>query len=92
MGKTMDEGDTLRILNSLVNSGLPLPKSPSGRLLEIGPDVDDTFSQEREERGWWSLRFHQVMSTKRRLNLDTVSLTLYRYIIINPFGSEPLEE
>ena len=72
MGKAMDEDDTLRTLSSLVGSGLPLPKSPSGRLLEIGPDPDDTLSQEREERGWWSLRFHQVMSAKRRMNLDTV--------------------
>ena len=72
MGKAMDEDGTLRTLSSLVGSGLPLPKSPSGRLLEIGPNADDTLNQEREERGWWSLRFHQVMSAKRRMNLDSV--------------------
>ncbi|KAH7914933.1 hypothetical protein BJ138DRAFT_1078560 [Hygrophoropsis aurantiaca] len=47
---------------SILASGLPLPKSPSmqaeGAAGGIGSDAKQ---QEREERGWWSLRFHQIL-------------------------------
>ncbi|KAK0486581.1 hypothetical protein IW261DRAFT_1456219 [Armillaria novae-zelandiae] len=43
------------VVDSLVASGLPLPKSPS--LQFVGSEK----RQEREERGWWSLRFREVM-------------------------------
>jgi hypothetical protein len=55
--------DTHLALASLVGSGLPMPRSPSGTL----PDAfgeSGSFKQglgdEREERGWWSLRYQQV--------------------------------
>ncbi|KLO11978.1 Dbl homology domain-containing protein [Schizopora paradoxa] len=43
---------------SLVASGLPIPKSPSLQLAE--PQTTRSLA-EREERGWWSLRFHEVL-------------------------------
>ncbi|KAK0187281.1 hypothetical protein F5146DRAFT_985383 [Armillaria mellea] len=43
------------VVDSLVASGLPIPKSPSFQL--IGSEK----RQEREERGWWSLRFREVL-------------------------------
>lgn len=52
----------------MVASGLPLPKSPS---LQIQDTYDsgrqqDVKTQEREERGWWSLRFQQVLMEFQR--------------------------
>ncbi|KAK0440596.1 hypothetical protein EV421DRAFT_780588 [Armillaria borealis] len=43
------------VVDSLVASGLPIPKSPSLQL------VGSEKRQEREERGWWSLRFREVL-------------------------------
>ncbi|KAG2362984.1 hypothetical protein BDR07DRAFT_1609164 [Suillus spraguei] len=47
---------------SILASGLPFPKSPSMQLhgVELG-QAGDAEQQEREERGWWSLRFHEVL-------------------------------
>ncbi|KAG8936780.1 hypothetical protein FRC02_011359 [Tulasnella sp. 418] len=49
---------------SILASGLPLPKSPSQQLLD-GKQYDDV-EREREERGWWSVQFHQVMLEMER--------------------------
>lgn len=42
--------------------------------LQIPPSVE-TPELEREERGWWSLRFHQVLREFQRQNpgCDTVN-------------------
>ena len=63
--------DTLMAVSSLVSSGLPIPKSPSGHLPEIlAPHLPDEYRMkgdnevrelEREERGWWQIRYRQVL-------------------------------
>ena len=55
--------DTHLVVSSLTASGLPVPRSPSGNLPETSPAGSDRApgsSDEREERGWWSLRYQQV--------------------------------
>ena len=55
--------DTHLVVSSLTASGLPIPRSPSGNLPETcsaGGDRRPGSSDEREERGWWSLRYQQV--------------------------------
>lgn len=44
--------------SSILESGLPLPKSPSQQMAE---NTADAAQQEREARGWWALRFQQVL-------------------------------
>jgi len=53
---------------SILSSGLPLPKSPSQQIIdEIEEGRNgDPVEQEREERGWWSMLFHQVMREMER--------------------------
>jgi len=62
--------DTWRAVASLVGSGLPIPKSPSGNLPDIlqafhlqgkGSGRVDPEKGEREERGWWELRYQEVL-------------------------------
>ncbi|KAG6826253.1 hypothetical protein H0H92_000561 [Tricholoma furcatifolium] len=55
---------------SLLSSGLPLPKSPSAQIAGVrrGESTDDAM-KEREERGWWSLRFQQVFRELQRQDL-----------------------
>jgi hypothetical protein len=52
---------------AIVTSGLPLPlplpKSPSAQMAEQGADPAE---QEREARGWWGLRFRQVLREMQR--------------------------
>ena len=50
-------------VSAIVASGLPLPKSPSAQMAEQGADPTE---QEREARGWWGLRFHQVLREMQR--------------------------
>ncbi|KIK92676.1 hypothetical protein PAXRUDRAFT_561759 [Paxillus rubicundulus Ve08.2h10] len=46
---------------SILASGLPFPKSPSMQIEESQHGrVVDSEQEEREERGWWSKRFHDV--------------------------------
>ncbi|KAF9554908.1 hypothetical protein CPC08DRAFT_821396 [Agrocybe pediades] len=53
--------DTYLAVSSLVASGLPIPRSPSGQISGIFHGKEDhAFGDEREERGWWSLRFQQI--------------------------------
>ncbi|KAF8882991.1 hypothetical protein BD779DRAFT_1802132 [Infundibulicybe gibba] len=54
-------------LNPSVSSGLPPAKSPSMQLIEIQErKSNDPTQQEQEERGWWSLRFKQVLQETLR--------------------------
>ena len=48
---------------SILAAGLPFPKSPSMQMDESERGMaGDSEQQEREERGWWSKRFHEVFS------------------------------
>lgn len=61
------EEDTRHPISSMAASGLPFPKSPSLQLAETQYGKGNESSEydasklEREERGWWSLRFQQVL-------------------------------
>ena len=57
---------------AIVTSGLPLPKSPSTQIAEQGADPSE---QEREARGWWGLRFQQVLREMQRDHGFTGALT-----------------
>lgn len=64
------EHDTQQSVMAILNTGLPLPKSPSVQLTDIerlksASNVNET-DQEREERGWWALRFQQVLKEIQR--------------------------
>ena len=50
-------------VSSILESGLPLPKSPSQQVAET---TADAAQQEREARGWWALRFQQVLREVQR--------------------------
>jgi hypothetical protein len=52
------DNDAQTSVSAILASGLPLPKSPSTQLAEPGADP---AQQEREARGWWSIRFQQVL-------------------------------
>ncbi|KAF9267171.1 hypothetical protein L218DRAFT_1074471 [Marasmius fiardii PR-910] len=57
LNDTLDK-DSLRILDTFTASGLPVPKSPSMQLDGVESEL---IKLEREERGWWSMRFQQVL-------------------------------
>ncbi len=65
----------------ILNTGLPLPKSPSVQISDMGrTNLIRTISEvdkEREERGWWALRFQQVLREMQRqdpmLSLEMMS-------------------
>ncbi|KAH9895851.1 hypothetical protein C8Q73DRAFT_454762 [Cubamyces lactineus] len=77
------ELDTRQSLAGILSSGLPLPKSPSMQFEEAArdngevpgvPDGEDAGTRgEREERGWWTLRFQQVL---REMQRDEVPVAL----------------
>ncbi|KAF8896881.1 hypothetical protein CPB84DRAFT_1202903 [Gymnopilus junonius] len=59
--------DTRVTVSSLVGSGLPIPRSPSGQFPDSYQEKDGILSgEERQERGWWSLRYQQVFREFRR--------------------------
>ncbi|KAF9523337.1 hypothetical protein CPB83DRAFT_695123 [Crepidotus variabilis] len=59
--------DTHAVVSSLASSGLPLPRSPSGNLPDLYSDGQLLKAgDEREERGWWSLRYQQVFREFQR--------------------------
>ena len=62
------EIDTRESLAGILSSGLPLPKSPSMQLgnAERAQQRDASAEGEREERGWWTLRFQQVLRELQR--------------------------
>lgn len=61
------EIDTRQSLVGILSSGLPLPKSPSIQFDEAAQgERRDAIDGEREERGWWTLRFQQVLRELQR--------------------------
>ncbi|EAU83618.1 hypothetical protein CC1G_07991 [Coprinopsis cinerea okayama7 len=69
--------DTWLTVSSLMASGLPMPKSPSGELpdLKYGQEDEEAKKMEREERGWWTLRYQQVLGEMHRQCVFTASTT-----------------
>ncbi|KAH9961967.1 hypothetical protein BC827DRAFT_249515 [Russula dissimulans] len=49
--------------SAILAGGCPLPKSPSTQMAEQDADPAE---QEREARGWWALRFQQVLRETQR--------------------------
>lgn len=74
-GPTADyEMDTKMSVMSILSSGLPLPKSPSQLLDEFDKGrPSDATEEEREERGWWAVRFRQVLREMQRQDLQLPS-------------------
>ncbi|KZV98920.1 hypothetical protein EXIGLDRAFT_276172 [Exidia glandulosa HHB12029] len=70
-GPTADyEMDTKMSVMSILSSGLPLPKSPSQLLDQHDRGrPPDAVEEEREERGWWAVRFRQVLREMQRQDL-----------------------
>lgn len=64
------EHDTQQSVMAILNTGLPLPKSPSVQLSDMerlrSASTGNESDQEREERGWWALRFQQVLKEMQR--------------------------
>ena len=72
------EVDTQQSVKAITSSGLPMPKSPSVQMQELHAGVaSNVVDQEREERGWWSLRYQQVLGEIRRQD-PLVSLDMAR--------------
>ncbi|TDL16312.1 hypothetical protein BD410DRAFT_844516 [Rickenella mellea] len=66
------EQDTRQSVLSILAAGLPLPKSPSLQIEDIQKNAAvDAPHQEREERGWWALRFQQVLREFQRQDAST---------------------
>ncbi|KAI0300635.1 hypothetical protein B0F90DRAFT_1721919 [Multifurca ochricompacta] len=63
------DNDSQTSVSAILASGLPLPKSPSTQLTEEGADPTQ---QEREARGWWALRFQQVLREMQRGSAGTL--------------------
>lgn len=63
--------DTQHTVFSLLAAGLPLPKSPSVQIadLHLQEGEADVRREEREARGWWSVRFQQVFRELQRLDV-----------------------
>ena len=60
-GTDRDEHSRQTVM-SILASGLPLPKSPSVQIAEAQKSaVGDAALREREERGWWALRFQEIL-------------------------------
>ncbi|KAG1743789.1 hypothetical protein EDB19DRAFT_540023 [Suillus lakei] len=67
------ESEISQSVLSILASGLPFPKSPSMQLHSVEQgQAGDTEQQEREERGWWSLRFHEVLREIQRREVALV--------------------
>ena len=63
--------DSRQSVMAILASGLPLPKSPSIQIEETMLGIAGSIEQqEREERGWWSLRFQQVLKEIQRNELS----------------------
>ena len=77
------EIDTRQSLVGILSSGLPLPKSPSIQFEEAQKGLRrDVADGEREERGWWTLRFHQVLRELQREE------SLLSFIVPGTFGAD----
>ncbi|KAG8215735.1 hypothetical protein J3R82DRAFT_7629 [Butyriboletus roseoflavus] len=69
---------------SLLAAGLPFPKSPSMQIEESERGLaGDSEQQEREERGWWSKRFHEVFSELSERETDEQTIELKKTRCIN---------
>ncbi|OBZ73147.1 hypothetical protein A0H81_06916 [Grifola frondosa] len=76
------ELDTRQSVMAILSSGLPLPKSPSIQIAEVSMgQASDTTQQEREERGWWSLRFQQVLREMQRQDVPLSLLEPQRLVL-----------
>ena len=54
--------DPNHLMAPFIGSGLPLPGGPSAQALDVEDgQCSEPTRQEREKRGWWSLRFQQVL-------------------------------
>lgn len=61
--RAASDTDAQKPVLSILAAGLPFPKSPSMQIEESERGLaSDAERQEREERGWWSKRFHEVFS------------------------------
>ena len=77
------ELDTQHSVMAILNTGLPLPKSTSVQFNDLdrlrSVSRANETDQEREERGWWTLRFQQVLREFQRqdpmLALDMIVRT-----------------
>ncbi|KAH9475165.1 RhoGEF domain-containing protein gxcJ [Psilocybe cubensis] len=59
--------DTFLAVSTLVGSGQPIPRSPSGHFPDkLHDQGEDLLGDERQERGWWSLRYQQVFREFQR--------------------------
>lgn len=56
------QNETQKMNRSILACGLPIPKSPSLQFEDPKTGADDSKRQEQEERGWWSVRFQQVLA------------------------------
>ncbi|KAG5643846.1 hypothetical protein DXG03_009577 [Asterophora parasitica] len=71
--------DKHQAVYALLASGLPLPKSPSVQMADVlsmhrgGGGEEDAITLERQERGWWSLRFQQVFREIQRQDMASGS-------------------
>ncbi|KAI0314567.1 hypothetical protein OF83DRAFT_1085568 [Amylostereum chailletii] len=67
--------DSRQSVMAILASGLPLPKSPSTQLDDtMRGRGGDSVQQEREERGWWALRFQRVLHEMQRGEFTAPSL------------------
>ncbi|THH18555.1 hypothetical protein EW146_g2465 [Bondarzewia mesenterica] len=72
MGQNVDlDLDSQQSVMTILASGLPLPKSPSVQIEEVLLGIgSDSQEQEREERGWWSLRFQTVLREMQKTDIS----------------------
>lgn len=81
------EVDTKQSVMSILASGLPLPKSPSLQMDEVKQGIlGDATQLEREERGWWALRFQQVFRELQRQELPVLNARSNLSIRSRPAG------
>lgn len=84
--------DTKSSIMSILASGLPLPMSPSQQLGEEQRGrPPDLVQEEREERGWWSLRFQQVFKEVQRSSRSPVLNAAPRWSRSQPQGGKRSE-
>ena len=70
---------------SILASGLPLPKSPSVQLEEMETERrQDATLREREERGWWTLRFKQTLRELQQESLPRPELLKTQMTSVSP--------
>ena len=69
-GFEIDNENARNTIQSLLSSGSPLPKSPSMLMDESDSGRQlEAVHEEREERGWWAVRFQQVLRELQRQDI-----------------------